>query len=769
MYNDFRALDPSKYLDKVSPGRTATVVIAAVDASLQARAQADFVCDGTDDQVEIQAAIDALPAGGGEVKLLEGNYVKSNTAGISIPSNTGIQLLAGAIIRLANGLDANADIFVNADTANGNSNIVIEGGTLDTNVPNQAAGQQYAINFTLVSHSRVDTAIKGEVNLRESSVEFINKVLETGYLQPPGKVPHSKGAVTICYDDCANGIYNALATFKAKGKVGCLCVRTGAVGQAGYMTWAQIDEFHDAGFEIVSHGKAHPELGLTEVADVEDALKDSQKVLREHGYEANVLAYNKHWFDGYIRQATRRYYAAARGRGEWNGINVKPIDKYALSSHLIGQAGDTIGGLQALVQEASNSGAWLIFHSHASQDGYDTGILDQCIALDVPVVTMSQGLEMFKDSFIDPRKDPSNTTEPNLLWNGTFERGLAGWGTSGAAPTVDNTVYRLPWTQSMKFVAAAGNSHLRGQGYIKFPHPVKYYLIRLSAWVKGEDVDGVLRVRCYLREDGGTPTFNDSTMQRLRKLDGPQVAGTFDWTYVEAEIVQCLSLRTLVGNELNVDYFGIWSQSATPGTIWMSDVRLTAIPLWYPMSTEPTKIQHSDLFMDILAASANHVVAAADLTAAPPIACGIAAQPDVPRNITIIITDANASIDAFQIDVIGVNAKGQAATEQFLFAGGLVQTGNVAWTTITSVTVTSINGDDAGDVLDVGIGSKLGLSNIIYVAADVYKVKRNNAHYPTASYTVNATYCTVNVSTGGAIVDGDDFTIWFRSNLNIIA
>jgi len=74
VYQDFRALDPSKYLDEVSPGRTATVIVAALGSSLQAKAQADFVCDGVNDHVEIQAAIDVLPATGGEVKLLEGTY-----------------------------------------------------------------------------------------------------------------------------------------------------------------------------------------------------------------------------------------------------------------------------------------------------------------------------------------------------------------------------------------------------------------------------------------------------------------------------------------------------------------------------------------------------------------------------------------------------------------------------------------------------------------------------------------------------------------------
>ena len=42
-------------------GRTATYVVAASDARDEVKAQADYVCDETADDVEIQAAVDALP------------------------------------------------------------------------------------------------------------------------------------------------------------------------------------------------------------------------------------------------------------------------------------------------------------------------------------------------------------------------------------------------------------------------------------------------------------------------------------------------------------------------------------------------------------------------------------------------------------------------------------------------------------------------------------------------------------------------------------
>ena len=55
-------------------------------------ADVDYLCDGTDDQVEINAAINALPAEGREIVLLDGIYnitdsIKINKANVSIVGN----------------------------------------------------------------------------------------------------------------------------------------------------------------------------------------------------------------------------------------------------------------------------------------------------------------------------------------------------------------------------------------------------------------------------------------------------------------------------------------------------------------------------------------------------------------------------------------------------------------------------------------------------------------------------------------------------------
>jgi hypothetical protein len=56
----------------------ATKVVAASNSSATSAASADFVCDGTQDDVEIQAAIDSLPDGG-LIILLDGTYTLSGS------------------------------------------------------------------------------------------------------------------------------------------------------------------------------------------------------------------------------------------------------------------------------------------------------------------------------------------------------------------------------------------------------------------------------------------------------------------------------------------------------------------------------------------------------------------------------------------------------------------------------------------------------------------------------------------------------------------
>jgi parallel beta-helix repeat protein len=57
------------------PPRVATLFVAASDSHEKCRAQADYICDGVADEVQINAALADLPAVGGRVVLSEGRFV----------------------------------------------------------------------------------------------------------------------------------------------------------------------------------------------------------------------------------------------------------------------------------------------------------------------------------------------------------------------------------------------------------------------------------------------------------------------------------------------------------------------------------------------------------------------------------------------------------------------------------------------------------------------------------------------------------------------
>ena len=168
--------------------------------------------------------------------------------------------------------------------------------------------------------------------------------------------------------------------------------------------------------------------------------------------------------------------------------------------------------------------------------------------------------------------------------------------------------------------------------------------------------------------------------------------------------------------------------------------------------------KYSDLFMDVLAASTDAVHAAITGNGSEQeITTGIT-NPDVARNISIT-NSANSTGD---VTIEGIDAKGNSVSEAITIVTGGTAYGNVAFATVTKITIPATVANP--DTISVGFSDKLGLSNVIYEAGDVYKVKKNNAD--TSIGTVNTTYGTVDCST---ITGGDDFTIWYKSNLNIIS
>ena len=179
-------------------------------------------------------------------------------------------------------------------------------------------------------------------------------------------------------------------------------------------------------------------------------------------------------------------------------------------------------------------------------------------------------------------------------------------------------------------------------------------------------------------------------------------------------------------------------------------------------------IRCMDNFIGVLAAAATTIRTGNTLAGATPVTFTIDAQPDVPRNLTYAFV-SHAQITAYTLVFTGVDARGNIITDTFTQATGWTGATAQAYATVTSIILTARTGTGVADTCNVGVGSILGLSNDIVSTTDVYKTVRSSlaaglaADYSgnAVNITVNTTNHTVDVSTGGAIVAGDKFTIYY--------
>ncbi len=120
--------------------------VAASNADPRSKLRADYVCDGTADNVEIQAAIDSLPSVGGKVVLSEGTFTLA--AKVLIDSLTTLegQGVEITITTLANSVNddvlqsRNFSTLTGTDSSGGEHRVQLRDFTIDGNSANQTAG-----------------------------------------------------------------------------------------------------------------------------------------------------------------------------------------------------------------------------------------------------------------------------------------------------------------------------------------------------------------------------------------------------------------------------------------------------------------------------------------------------------------------------------------------------------------------------------------------------------------------------------------------------
>jgi hypothetical protein len=128
----------------------------------------------------------------------------------------------------------------------------------------------------------------------------------------------------------------------------------------------------------------------------------------------------------------------------------------------------------------------------------------------------------------------------------------------------------------------------------------------------------------------------------------------------------------------------------------------------------------------------------------------IAAQLDCPRNITIALTDADNSCTG-TILVTGKDNQGRAVTETISpdgLGGGKTLTGTKIFASVTSVVVSLAAGAGGGDLVNVGVGNKIGLPLDIAASSKVLDVYLGGTRIAAPTIVTGTSISTVDVSAG---------------------
>ncbi len=158
--------------------RTATFVVAASDS--KHKYEADYRCDGANDQVQINAALAAVD--GAHVFLLEGTFY-TEAAIVMGDDDSLVGSGPGTVITFPNTLAASISVIEDSNPGGASHDIVLENFTLDGNSAGVAGGNQTGITIDTCGSGEGAAAVPGIIirNLMIKDFVFEAMWLDTIY------------------------------------------------------------------------------------------------------------------------------------------------------------------------------------------------------------------------------------------------------------------------------------------------------------------------------------------------------------------------------------------------------------------------------------------------------------------------------------------------------------------------------------------------------------------------------------------------------------
>lgn len=241
------------------------------------------------------------------------------------------------------------------------------------------------------------------------------------------------GVVSLTFDDGNASQYSTIRPLLlSKGQKGVFYVNSGLVGQASYMTWAQLTDLKKAGFEIAGHTSNHVELPTLSLSQMRTEINGDYSAFVARGITPTNFAAPFGAYDNISLSLVAKRYNSHRAFAN-QGLNFWPYNKYLLYVRYVTNQ-TSVDQAKAWVDEAQAQNGWLVLVFHEILTPVD------------PEDTYSWTIEQFT-AFLDYLNSKQIVTKnidevlkdfTNLIPNSSFENGLASWITDNATSTVLN-------------------------------------------------------------------------------------------------------------------------------------------------------------------------------------------------------------------------------------------------------------------------------------------------------------------------------------------
>lgn len=228
--------------------------------------------------------------------------------------------------------------------------------------------------FSLSAEDKINCQNKASPQVLDPQLQKMTKSVEniTNHFKK-NPVNILNGCVSMSFDDGYEAVYShAFPILKKFGMVGTAYITTGVTDKEGYMSWGQLKELENLGWEIGAHTDTHPELEKISLKDAKKEAFTSLDKLKAHGLKATGFAFPYGSYTQADVAALSTRFVELRGFWDRDELN----DPTSMNANLVQVKGvvkeTTIDEIKSWLDQAKkeNRCLALVFHDFTDKNTY---------------------------------------------------------------------------------------------------------------------------------------------------------------------------------------------------------------------------------------------------------------------------------------------------------------------------------------------------------------------------------------------------------------